>query len=140
AFAEEPCGFDLDRGLAGKMDGAVDHLLDRVAHRLRAVAEDHGAHAGIVVDEAVAVGVKEVGALAAGKDEGMRLHAGAEVGADAAGEKLAALGDELRRFAECHQLAVAVHSLTSPSALQSQDCISEGGWKACACSSRRSAP
>ena len=85
-------------------------ILDRIAHRGRAVTEHHGAHAGIVVDQLVAVGVEQIRAFAVGEDERVRLHAGAEVGIDAAGDPLAVLLDQPRRLLEREQLAVHSHS------------------------------
>ena len=74
------------RARPGRRTGCpIDLIPDRLTQRLRAVAEDHRAHAEIVVDQPVAIDVEEVGPLGALEHERRRRDVEAEVAVDAAG-------------------------------------------------------
>jgi hypothetical protein len=66
----------------------------------RCVAQDHWAHAQVVVDQAVAVGIEQEGALGPLEHQGRRGHAEAEIARHAAGEPLRGFGDAPARLFE----------------------------------------
>ncbi len=84
-LADEPRRLRLDFALPGEENAPIDLPVDRGADRRRAVPEDHRAHAEVIVDQPVAVGVEEIGAFPALEDEGRRRDAEAEIAVDAAG-------------------------------------------------------
>ena len=78
----------------------------RADHR-RAVAEDHRAHAEIIVDQPVAIDVMKIGAFAALEDERRRRHAEAEVRRDPPGQKLRGTSYLSLRFLEHRLVGIA---------------------------------
>ena len=102
AFAENPGGFELDLRLAGIKNALVDLVLDRLLHTGGRVAQHHGAHAAIIIDQAVAIGVDQIGTLAALEHQRPARHADAEIAVDPSGNMLGALRNQLRRTRERH--------------------------------------
>ena len=124
AFADDAGGLVFDRRLAGEENALFDLLLDGCLHACGAMAEDHGAHAAIIVDDLVAIDVIEIGAFAMGEHQGPVAHAQAEIAVHAAGH-IARLGRDdacglfkfqhvlLLEFCGCrtHQCASAVNEV-----------------------------
>src|SRR5690606_37675401 len=67
----------------------------------------HGAHAAVIVDQPVTVGVEEIRPLAALKHQRPRLHALAEVAVHPTRDPSAAFGDARRRCVEAQLCARA---------------------------------
>ena len=61
AFAEDAGGFEFDLRLAGVKNALVDLVLDRLLHGLGRVAQHHRAHAAVIVDQPVAIGIDQIG-------------------------------------------------------------------------------
>jgi hypothetical protein len=104
-FAHEAGGLVLDLRLGREEEALVDLRLHGADHLGRVVPEDHGPHAEIVVDQPVAVGVENVGALGVGHDKGRRRDAEAEVAADAPGHQRGGGDHPLGRAGEAKGLS-----------------------------------
>ena len=59
AFADDAGGLEFDLGLAGVKNALVDLFLDRLLHALGRMAQDHRAHAAVIIDQPVAVAVQQ---------------------------------------------------------------------------------
>ena len=64
-LADETRRLGLDRGLARKQNALFDLRDNRIAQGLRTVAEDHRTHAEVVIDQAIAIDIMQIGAIPA---------------------------------------------------------------------------
>ena len=85
-FAEQPGRLELDLCLAGEQDAVAQLALDRCDYRRRVVAQDDRAHGEVVVDQAVAVDVDQVGPFAPGEHQPRGRDPCAELAVDPACE------------------------------------------------------
>ena len=82
-------GFEFDLRLAGIENALVDLILDRLLHALGRMAQYHRAHAAIIVDQPVAIGIDQIRALAALEHQRPARHADAKIAVDPAGNMFA---------------------------------------------------
>ena len=100
ALAENPGGLEFDLRLAGIKNAFIDLILHRLLDGPGRMAQHHRAHAAIIVDQPVAVGIEQIGAFAAGKDQRPARHADAEIAVDPARDMVRGLRDQLRGTVE----------------------------------------
>ena len=100
ALAEDLGGFEFDLRLAGIENALVDLVLDRLLHAFGRVAQHHRAHAAIIIDQPVAVGIDQIRAFAALEHQRSARHADAEIAVDPACNMLRVFRNQRRGAVE----------------------------------------
>ena len=110
-IADQLRGFRLDRHLAGEENALLGLALHRLDDSRRRMAEHRRAHAAVIIDDPVAVGIDQIGALAALEDERSGLHAQPEIAVHAAGDETRIRHDLPRGFVEAQSARLLAASV-----------------------------